>query len=556
MIQYLRIQNLALLESVSLEFEDGFIAVTGETGAGKSVLLGALSLLSGARMDKSVIRQGADFCEVEAAILLNDSSAIDAKLDELGLPGCEDGQLLCSRALFRNKGPKVQINGKLATVANLQALGSFWIDFHGPGEPQKLFDEDWQLALLDLFAGHGVGLEEYRRGFREWSGLLRDIDELGTREKLDPDEAAFLQAQLEQMDTLELTEESIENLERDFNRLAQAQDLRELGGRIQSGLIGDGGEAERLGQLLPLARELGRKDPDMQGLADRLESLIIECSDLGESYADVLDAIDLDPESAAQLEARMDTWLGLKRKFGGSVERVLQRRQEIYDRLRSQGDVDGEIRKLRKQASEIETDLTGKAESLQETRLKAAHALAKQALPLLHHLGFRKAQLQIELIREKRLMPHGLSRCSFLFAPNAGQSPLPLNKIASSGEIARVMLALKAVLAQVDGTPVLVFDEVDANVGGEIARKVGEELAQLGKTHQVFCITHLPQVAVTAGSHYLVQKDQTDSSTQISIRSLHPDRKERLDELARMLGDRNSAAARQHAESLLANTAN
>ncbi|MCC5835382.1 MAG: DNA repair protein RecN [Opitutales bacterium] len=552
MIQYLRIQNLALLEAVSLEFEGGFIAVTGETGAGKSILLGALSLLSGARMDKSIIRQAADHCEVEAAIFVQDSAALDAKLEELGLPPCEEGQLLCSRSLYRSKGPKVLINGKLATVANLQALGSYWIDFHGPGEPQKLFDESWQLALLDLFAGHGDALRDYRDGYRSWTELLQKIEALASSEKLDPDEAAFLQAQLEQIDSLELSVEAIDNLERDFNRLAQAQDLKEFGGRIQHGLIGDGGQGEQLGQLLPLARELGRKDADLQGLADRLESLIIECNDLGESYADVLDAIDLDPESAAQLEARMDAWLGLKRKYGGSIERVLQRRTEIADKLQSQGDVDGQIRKLRKQADSLEKQLMDKAEGLQESRLKAAHALAKQALPLLQHLGFKKAQLQIDLIREKRLMPHGLSRCSFLFTPNAGQSLMPLNKIASSGEIARVMLALKAVLAQVDGTPVLVFDEVDANVGGEIARKVGEELAQLGQTHQVFCITHLPQVAVTANSHFLVQKDQTDDSTAISISPLHPDREGRLNELARMLGDRSSAAARQHAESLLA----
>lgn len=552
MIQYLRIQNLALLEAVSLEFQGGFIAVTGETGAGKSILLGALSLLSGARMDKSIIRQGAESCEVEAVIYLEDSSAIDAKLTELGLPTCEEGQLLCSRTLYRSKGPKVQINGKLATVANLQVLGSFWIDFHGPGEPQKLFDESWQLALLDLFAGHASGLKAYRDGYREWTAVLESIESLSSREKLDPDEAAFLTSQLEQIDSLELSSEAIENLERDFNRLAQAQDLRDLGGRIQDGLIGDGGQGEQMGQLLPLARELGRKDPDMQGLADRLESLIIECNDLGESYADVLDAIDLDPESAAQLEARMDAWLGLKRKYGGSIERVMQRREEIAEKLQSQGDIDGQIRKLRKTADALEKGLLEKAEALQESRLKGAHALAKQALPLLKHLGFKKAQLQIDLIREKRLMPHGISRCSFLFTPNAGQGLMPLNKIASSGEIARVMLALKAVLAQVDGTPVLVFDEVDANVGGEIARKVGEELAQLGQTHQVFCITHLPQVAVTAGSHYLVQKDQTDESTEISISPLHPDRESRLNELARMLGDRSSAAARQHAESLLA----
>jgi DNA repair protein RecN (Recombination protein N) len=552
MLQYLRIRNLALLEEVSLEFRPGFIAVTGETGAGKSVLLGALSLLSGARADKSLIRQGAQTCEVEGILHLSETAQIDAVLREMGLPSCEEGVLLLSRVLDRSKAPKVRINGQLATVGNLQTLGECWIDFHGPGEPQKLFHERWQLALIDLFARNSERLAAYEADYGQWRELLAERERLIDADQLSPDERDFLQTQIAAIDALELNDESLVQLEQDFTRMSNAQELVETATGLASMLEGEEGVTERLSAALVAARELGRVDASQKVLADRLESILLEVSDLAAEFGSTAEAASFEPEVAAALEEKMEQWLSLKRKYGGSLEAVSKRRAEMAERLASQGDIEGTLKRLEAEAAKLAQKLEKQAETLREHRLRAAHQLSKEAATLVNSLGFKKAKLQIEVVREANLREYGNSRVQFLFAPNPGQAPMPLNKIASSGEIARVMLALKAVLAKVDATPVLVFDEVDANVGGEIARVVGRELASLGKDgHQVFCITHLPQVASTAPSHWVVRKEQTDDSTAIRIESLTDEREMRLEELTRMLGDRSSASGRRHAEELL-----
>lgn len=553
MLQHLRIRNLALLDQVELEFDGGFIAVTGETGAGKSVLLGALGLLSGSRADKSLIRQGADSCEVDGVLHLADTAAIDSFLKELGLPCCEEGTLVLSRTLERSRAAKVRVNGQLTTVGNLQALGEFWIDFHGPGEPQKLFDERWQLELIDLFAKNGARLAAYRRDFMAWRELLAERERLSTAEQLSPDEREFLQTQIEAIDALELTEESLAALEQDFARMSNAQELIAQAAALRDAFGGDDGITDRLSQCIAPARKLGEIDDSLRSLGDRVESLLIEAEDLAGEYAAAEEQAAFEPETAAAIEKRMEQWLALKRKYGGSLAAIALRREEMRARLESQGDIEGTLKRLAREAALLEDELKTRAEELREHRVKAAHQLSLQAADLVNSLGFKKAKLRIEVVREPELREHGHSRARFLFAPNPGQEPMPLNKIASSGEVARVMLALKAVLAKVDATPVLVFDEVDSNVGGEIAGVVGRELAKLGTAgHQVFCITHLPQVAATAPSHWVVSKEQTEDSTSIAIESLGGNREARLEELTRMLGDRASRSGRRHAEELLA----
>ncbi|MCC5807911.1 MAG: DNA repair protein RecN [Opitutales bacterium] len=552
MLEFLRIRNLALMDAVELEFGQGFIAVTGETGAGKSVLLGALALLSGSRADKTIIRQGEETCEVEAVIAFPDTSAMDAVLASMDLPPCDDGSLVLRRTVSRSKAARVHINGTLTTLARLQELGMHWIDFHGPGEPQKLFSERWQLRLLDRFARNGSALEAYREDFRKWRALAREMEELRESEQLGEDERAFLESQIAAIDTADLSDESVAELERDHARLTGAQDLSEAAASLAATLgDDDDGVSTRLGTALHTARRITAIDSSLQPLADRLESLIIETADLAAEFSDVVDAADIDESTAASIEERMARWLDLKRKYGGDVSRILAKRGELAGRLERQGDIEGSLRCLEKQAAEIEVRLSAQAEDIRRARLTAARELSKACAGLLLRLGFRKARFTIEVEREDELREYGNCSVSFRFSPNAGQDLLPLNKIASSGELARVMLALKAVLAQVDATPVLVFDEVDANVGGEIAREVGAELAKLGTSHQVFCVTHLPQVAAAAVSHFVVQKAQTDDATAVAIRPLHPAPAHRLEEIARMLGDRSSKIARQHAKALL-----
>jgi DNA repair protein RecN (Recombination protein N) len=551
MLQTLRIRNLALLEEVALEFESGFTVVTGETGAGKSILLGALGLLAGERADKTIIRQGAAVCEVEAALHFNNARRIDNLLAELDLPACEDGLLVLKRSLSREKAPRISVNGGLATLSALQRLGEAWIDFHGPSEPRRLLKESCQLELLDLFARDEQELSAYHGAYRVWRELVAERDRLARETRLAPDQLAFVEAQLAKLDALELTEEAIATLERDHSRLSRAQELTQLCGTLENGLSGDDGVTTRLGSLLREAHQLEQLDPASRPLTERLHSVSIELNDLAEELRALGTQFQFDPEQAEQLSQNMSAWLDAKRRHGPDIVDVARARDELRRRLEVQGDLDGALTRLdEKIACALRAAQTA-ARALRAQREKAAKELAKVGAKSIARLGFKKAEFLVRVIPLPELAPQGDCAVEFLFSPNVGEAPLPLSRIASSGELARVMLALKTVLADLDGVPVLVFDEVDANVGGEIGRVVGEQMAEIARGHQVLCITHLPQVAGLGDSHLLVEKDQSGERAIVTIKPIHVSHEDRVGELARMLGDRHAKSARQHAEELL-----
>jgi DNA repair protein RecN (Recombination protein N) len=551
MLQTLTIRNLALLESVSLDFEDGFTAVTGETGAGKSVLLGALSLLAGQRSDKSVIRQGADRCEVEAALWFEDSTNIDGLLETLDLPTCEEGLLILKRSLARTRAPKISVNGSMTTLTALQRLGETWIDFHGPSEPRRLLNSTCQMELLDLFAQNDQSLAAYQADYEAWRDTAAERERLATQEKLSPDQISFLRDQLTQLDELDLTLESIEELERDFNRVSQAQELLGLAGELESGLNGDDGVGTQLAPLTRAAESLAELDADSQSLADRIQALGIEVSELARDYAGLGADLHFEPEEVELLHVRMNAWLEAKRKYGNDPLVVEQAREALRNQLDAQGDIEGALARQDKRVAEAHVVAAKKAAALTKQRKVAAKKLAKVAADSIAQIGFKKADFVIGLEPLAELGPAGDCQVEFQFSPNVGEAVRPLHKIASSGELARVMLALKTVLAELDAVPVLVFDEVDANVGGEIGGIVGQKMAEIGQNHQVLCVTHLPQVAAQGNAHFVVEKDQSRDRAEVTIRSIHGDREHRVDELARMLGDRKAASARTHAGELL-----
>lgn len=551
MLQSLRIRNLALLEEVSLDFEAGFTAVTGETGAGKSILLGALSLLAGERADKTVIRQGAPACEVEAALFFVDAVAIDAVLTELELPPCEEGLLILKRSIAREKAPKITVNGSLATLAALQRLGEHWIDFHGPSEPRRLLKESCQLELLDLFGRSGEALAAYQAKYHGWRELVTEREKVANETKLSPEQIDFLRNQLAKISALELTDEAIEALERDFQRMSRAQELIELSAALAGGLTGEDGVQTRVAALLREARQLEMIDAASKPLADRLSSAAVELNDLGAEFSALSQQLQFDPEQAEDLTARMNSWLELKRKHGSEVSTVLAARDELQRRLEVQGDLEGTLARLEKEISSAERAARKEALGLRALREKAAKELAKIAAKGIAQLGFKKADFQVRVVSLEALGPTGDCGAEFLFSPNVGEAPLPLNRVASSGELARVMLALKTVLADLDGVPLLVFDEVDANVGGEIGRVVGEKMSAIAQSHQVLCVTHLPQVAAQATCHLVVTKDQSKDRAVVTIAPIQASRKVRVAEIARMLGDSKAKSALAHAEELL-----
>ena len=357
--------------------------------------------------------------------------------------------------------------------------------------------------------------------------------------------------QLAKLDALELTDESIEALERDFQRMTRAQELIELAAALAGGLTGEDGVQRRLAELLRQARQLAGIDAASQPLAERLASATVELNDLGAEFSTLSQQLQFDPEQAEDLGSRMNTWLEVKRKHGGDVAAVITAREEMRRRLEVQGDLEGALLRLEKKIADAARKARKDAAVLRTVREKAAKELARAAAKSIAQLGFKKADFQVRVVPLADLTATGDCTVEFLFSPNVGEAPLPLSRIASSGELARVMLALKTMLADLDDVPVLVFDEVDANVGGEIGRVVGAQMAGIAKGHQVLCVTHLPQVAAQATCHLVVTKDQSKERAVVSIEPIQGSRKVRVSELARMLGDRTAKSALAHAEELL-----
>lgn len=551
MLQFLRLRNLALLESVELEVGRGFTAVTGETGAGKSILLGALSLLAGSRGDKSVIRQGADACEVEAALEFPVKSPVHEMLERLGLPACEDGVLLLKRTVAREKAQRISVNGGLATLAALEEIGGLWIDFHGPSEPRRLLKEACQLELLDLYASHPDLVAKHRAAFEAWRVAVSELESLKGDTSLAPDEIEHLRKQVAAIDALELSEDGIAELERKFSRLSSAQELLSTARGIADGLTGDDGLLGRLAALVRAGQHLERIDPASKTLAERLAALAVEMEDAGAEFDRLADEFQFDPEEAADLERRMESWLEVRRRHGPSVAEVLETRERLARKLATQGNVKDAIARQEAAVASALACARKAASALRKSREFAAKGLAREGAKRIAELGFAKAEFSVRLADSPELRSSGDCTCEFLFSPNVGEPPLPLSRIASSGELARVMLALKTILAGVDSIPVLVFDEVDSNVGGEIGRIVGARLAAIASRHQVLCVTHLPQVAASATTHLVVEKDQSGRRAAVSIRAIEGSRKGRVEELARMLGDRTAKSALKHAEELL-----
>ena len=551
MIEYLRIENLALLERAEIDFTEGFTAVTGETGAGKSVLLGALAMLLGARCGKEAVGGHSDTCRVEAVLRFKDTSKIDRLLESSGLPPCEDGTLLISRVVGISKPSRAFVNSSPAPLSFLSKLGGYWIDFHGPGEPQKLFSRKNQLEMLDTFAGDSQLLEEYMRIYSERRQMLSNIESLSQTKSLGEDEIEFLRSRIAAIDAVNPTEESIAELEEKSKLAEAASDIVEKSSAVAEAIDGDGGILEKLAAASKFASEISRFSAAAESLSERLRGVGLELADISSEYGNLARSSNMDEAQIETVRRKMTDWLGLCRKFGNSVESVLSARREMAAKIENQSDVRATMEKLRRRADELLESLVPIAEKILKAREKAAKKLAERASKTLLGLGFKNARFDISISAESEPSPDCGSSCEFMFMANPGQPLLPLAKIASSGELARVMLALKTTLADADATPLLVFDEVDANVGGEIGAEVGKRLAELSKGHQVFCVTHLPQVAACANGHFLVEKFQTKTSTSVSIARIDGDKKRRVSELARMLGDRNSESAVAHAQKLL-----
>ena len=558
MLTTLRIKNLALVADLSLDLRPGYTAITGETGAGKSVILGALGLVLGERADRAMIRAGAESCAVEAVFDVKDLRApVGAFLEENGIEPCEEGQLVLKRA-FTPAGTNRQfVNGTPTTLSVLGRLGDWLVDIHGPHDHQSLLHPARQMELLDAFGGLAGLRGDYALLARQRAALEESKTALVVDERVYAQQLDLLRFQAREIAEARLSPGEEEPLVQEHQRAGNAAKLLELGQSALQWL----GEAEdsvltRLGALGRALHEMQRLDPAAEALCQAHAQASGELGELQTELARYAERLELDPARLGELEERLNLIQSLKRKYGAGIPEVIAFGQEAAEKLRRLEARDAELARINAAIQETESGLWRTGRQLSQARAKVIPKLARAVCVELEALGFRQGRFDAALSAvcdparpPARFPATGLDAVEFQFAPNPGEPPRALRAIASSGEMARVMLALKTVLAAEDEVPVLVFDEVDANVGGETAHAVGAKMRQIAAGHQVLCITHLAPVAASADTHYEVTKALKDGRTVTEIQLLDPAR--RIEELARMLGGRGEAA-RHHAQALMA----
>lgn len=555
MLRTLRIKNFAVVDELILDFKPGFTAITGETGAGKSILIGALNLLLGSRAERTLIRGGAESATVEA-VFQDPGPAVSGCLQENGFDPGADGELFLKRIVLANGSNRQFINGSPCPLATLAQLGDLLVDIHGPHEHQSLLQPAKQLALLDAFAGLNTAREEFRQLWRDCQALRETRAGLVIDEKSYWQELDLLRFQVNEIETARLQPGEEEAVEQEYKRASQAAQILQSGEQALNLLAGE--EMSILGQNALLGKrlqELGRLDSGLTqtlALQSQIAGLLQE---LQQAVARYLDQVEIDPDRLQLLTDRLDSIHALKRKYGSNVPEVLAFAENARARLRALEGREEEMKTADARLAAMENELWKSAKSLSSRRRKVAPKLARAVNEELAELGFRRSVFQIALesdLGQKHsaadLSAWGLDAVEFEFAPNAGEPLRPLRSIASSGEIARVMLGLKTVLAKEDDIPVLIFDEVDANVGGETSHKIAGKMQQLAAGRQVLCITHLAPIAAGATTHLLVNKQFKNERTYSEVVFLESEA--RIHELARMLGG-PAGPARQHASALL-----
>jgi DNA repair protein RecN (Recombination protein N) len=547
MLTLLKIRNLALVDELAWELGAGLIGVTGETGAGKSVIVGALKLVLGERADKSLIRTGEDQCLVEAVFELTHTGGINPILEEGGLAPCDDNQLIVRRTIGQSASRQF-VNDSPVTLALLKRLGEHLVDLHGPHDHQSLLSADRQLAMLDAYAGSENQLATYRETYRAWRTKHAALEELRNAENATEHEIDLLKHQISEIDAAQLNPAEEQDLEDRWRRANNASRLMESAAAAISTLNGENGILDRLGELQRLVRDLEKLDPSISEKTASLETAAVELQDLEGNLADYTQELEINPAEAKTLAERVNLIESLKRKYGPSLADVLNRRDTAAARLDSIENRSDKIEQLEREVAEGRKALDANGKTLAASRRKAAPKLAKEISSQLKDLGFKQSSFEVPLNSLSDPGPHGLESADFLFGPNPGEPLMPLRQIASSGEISRVMLAIKSALAEQDDTPLMVFDEIDANVGGEVARAVGAKMAALGTRHQVIAITHFPQVAATASHHFVVEKEVSAGRTRSRLFPVAGET--RIQELVRMLGG-GGKQARAMAASLL-----
>ncbi|HEY7394314.1 MAG TPA: DNA repair protein RecN [Gemmatimonadaceae bacterium] len=549
MLTELRIKNFAIIESLTLPLAPGFNVLSGETGAGKSIIVGALGLLLGERASADVIRTGADRATVEGEFDIADRPEIKTLLDERGID-VDETVVVLKREVAPGRG-RAWINGTAVNAGMLAEIGRLFVNLHGQHEAQTLLDGDAQRRILDAFAGATDVAARVKDAHDSLSSIIREIADL-TKRRTDAERRAdYLRHVVREIDDAKLSDGEDVRLEAEANRLENAEELRSLASGIASAL--DGEEDAILQKLAAVARHLTsiqRIDPSLARLQESYDAAYYAIEALARELEEYEAAVDLDPARLDDVRRRRDLLFRLTKKYGGTLADVIRTGEEARTELDLVDSAGIDIRQLEGREREARAALQDASAELSQLRAVGAEELARAVDGVLPDLGMADGHVHVALLPLGEIGPAGAEGVELRVALNVGHEPRPLARVASGGELSRVMLALKTILARLDRVPTLVFDEVDAGIGGRVGLQVGDTMRRVATYHQVFAITHLPQIAARAHHHILVSKGARGGVTTADVEVLKSD--VRVREIARMLGgDPESDVSRAHARELL-----
>ena len=549
MLTELRIKNFAIIETLTLPLARGFNVLSGETGAGKSIIVGALGLLLGERASADLIRTGADRATVEGVFDVSDRSEIRAALDEHGIDVDEDIVVL-KREIAPGRA-RAWINGTTVNAGLLAEIGRQLVNLHGQHEAQTLLDPEAQRRILDAFAGATETAAEVRQSHEELASIIREIAGLTKRRTEAERRADYLRHVVKEVSDAKLTEGEDVRLDDEARRLEHAEELRALASGIAGAL--DGEEESVLPKLGSISRQLAsiqRIDPALSRLQESYDAAYYGLESLARELEEYESGVELDPARLDEVRRRRDLIFRLTKKYGSSLGDVIRAGDEARAELDLVDSAGLDIRQLETREQAARTTLNERAAALTKLRRAGAERLARAVDDVLPQLGMTDGQLTVALQPTKTVGASGAEDVEFRVALNVGHEARPLSRVASGGELSRVMLALKTILARLDHVPTLIFDEVDAGIGGRVGLQVGETMRRVASHHQVFAITHLPQIAARAHHHILVSKGARGGVTTADVSVMGGDA--RVKEVARMLGgDPESELSRAHARELL-----
>lgn len=553
MLQELSIQNFAIIPKLNISFQPGMTVLTGETGAGKSIIIDAVGLLTGGRGSQDFIREGADKAVLQGLIDVEPGQPITQLLDELGIP-LEDNQLLIHRELHKSGRNVIRVNGSLVNATTLKEIGQHLVDIHGQNEHQELMQVERHLSLLDEYGKKTIGpvLEKYRAAYDTYRSLesafhKRQADEQAWAQRLD-----MLSFQSKELADASLVEGEEEMLEAEYQELTNFQDVLAALSKAHEALDGDwdNNGLETISTAMSAMEDIEELSPKYATLTEAVRGAYYELQEAASEILSVRDGLEFDEERLREVDDRLNLIRSLERKYGATITDVLAHQAKVDAELAEMGGGEQSAAELAEQVEVAEQKARTLAEKLHELRLKAAKQLATKIHEQLSDLYMEKAVFSAHITELKELNATGLDAVEFYIQTNPGEGAKPLVKIASGGELSRMMLAMKTIFSREQGITSIIFDEVDTGVSGRVAQAIAEKIAVIGRYSQVLTITHLPQVAAVADNQYFIEKQVVGDRTETSIHTLSED--ERVNEVARMLsGDELTDAAKENARDLI-----